>query len=513
MTFIKKSAAVSATKLFKSLSYDSSQGIKHFYMQLLCAAEQMIMQPDQATFNKCFINALPSHIRDELVMQDQIAVDYTSCDQLWTAILRVDHALDSLKAVQAYCSLGLPRPTVPQSGHANNTLSSSKMSMFRLNKLSGARYATLVSQKVGYKADPRKPTSNVGNPVRIGDGKGTPYPLYKQASGSSYKTNQYQKHPLQDAKVNPLCFKCGKIGWARECPNHDQKTTKVFTIGMGDDPSPVSLNEEIEEPLGEAPENDADTDDKAEECLVEDPYDPQNLSLFESEHEGEDNTEDRSFSFNPLSFMSMDEDNYVLKPASTRKQEELLSEEQIVAELVDDPVHHLKTDGELPTKKGAVPSAGKAPDKLTKKSPPMFDAKLRLLDEASKYPSDCSVELRWMLVSTIETNGTKALVIFDSGAETDALSPDFVRACHIPLLELLSPLVLQMGTKGSQSCIYYGTNVDLKVVGQQTKHYFDVVNIDRYDAILGAPWLNTHGVVLNFKNHVVTVGGGISPYF
>ena len=102
--------------------------------------------------------------------------------------------------------------------------------------------------------------------------------------------------------------------------------------------------------------------------------------------------------------------------------------------------------------------------------------------------------------------------MFDSGAEMDALSLDFVRACHIPLLELPSPLVLQMGTKGSQSCIYYGTNVDLKVVGPQTKHYYDVVNIDRYDAILGAPWLNTHGVVLDFKNHVVTVGG-ISPYF
>ena len=97
--------------------------------------------------------------------------------------------------------------------------------------------------------------------------------------------------------------------------------------------------------------------------------------------------------------MSVDEDNHVLKLASARKQEELLSEEQIVEELVDDPVCHLKTDGELPPKKGAVESAGKAPDKLTKKSPPMFDAKLRLLDEASKYPSDCNVELRWMLVN------------------------------------------------------------------------------------------------------------------
>ncbi len=141
----------------------------------------------------------------------------------------------------------------------------------------------------------------------------------------------------------------------------------------------------------------------------------------------------------------------------------------------------------------------------------MFDAKLRLSREAGKYPSDRSVELRWMLVSTVEINGTKALVMFDSGAEMDALSPDFVRACHIPVLELPSPLVLQMGTKGSRSCIYYGTNVNLKVLGHKSKHYFDVVNIDRYDAILGAPWLNTHGVVLDFKNHIVSVGAESLP--
>ena len=150
--------------------------------------------------------------------------------------------------------------------------------------------------------------------------------------------------------------------------------------------------------------------------------------MLESEHEGEEEAQERTFSFNQLSFISVDEDNYFLKLTSARKQEELLSAEQIVAELVDDPVHHLKTDGELPTKKGAVPSAGKAPAKLTKKSPPMFNVKLRLLHEAGKYPSDCNVELRWTLVSAVEINSTKALVMFDSGTETDALSPDFVRA-------------------------------------------------------------------------------------
>ena len=201
-------------------------------------------------FNEHFINALPSHIRDELVMQDQISVDYTSHDQLWTAVLQVDHALDSLKAVQAYCSLGLPKPTVPQTGHSNNAGSSSKMSTFKHNKLSGARYATPNSHKVSYRADPKKPTFNVGNPTRTGDGKGTPSPSYKQPLGSSYKMNQYQKHPSQDAKGNPLCFKCGKIGWARECPNHDQKTTKVFALGMGDKHPLVPLMRKLKIPQG-----------------------------------------------------------------------------------------------------------------------------------------------------------------------------------------------------------------------------------------------------------------------
>ena len=96
--------------------------------------------------------------------------------------------------------------------------------------------------------------------------------------------------------------------------------------------------------------------------------------------------------------------------------------------------------------------------------------------------------------------------MFDSGAKTDMLSPDFVRACQVLLLELPSPLVLQMGTKGSRLCIYYGTNVDLKVLDQQAKHYFDIVNINRYDAILGTLWLNHYGAMLDCKEHVMRIG-------
>src|SRR5260370_23752045 len=63
----------------------------------------MITIPDQVSFNECFLNALPSKIKREVVLCDQISIDFTSKDQLWTAVLRVDHAFDSLRAISAYC--------------------------------------------------------------------------------------------------------------------------------------------------------------------------------------------------------------------------------------------------------------------------------------------------------------------------------------------------------------------------------------------------------------------------
>src|SRR5260370_12366865 len=111
-------------------------------------------------------------------------------------------------------------------------------------------------------------------------------------------------------------------------------------------------------------------------------------------------------------------------------------------------------------------------------------------------------------MTKINIRGVNTFTLFDSGAEMDALSPDFVRACNLPLLELPNPMVLQMGTKGSCSCVYYGTNVDIKVHGIKKSHYFNVVNIDRYNVILGAPWLNVNDTILNFREHIVSLPSG-----
>src|SRR5258708_18702517 len=158
-------------------------------------------------------------------------------------------------------------------------------------------------------------------------------------------------------------------------------------------------------------------------------------------------------------------------------------------------------------------SGSKVPNKVLKWSPPLLDAKLRLLHKVGKCPADRSVDLCHTLTAEVNIGGVDAFILFDSGAKTDALSPDFVRACHIPLLELPNPLVLQMGTKGSHSCVYYGTNINVIIHRVKDSHYFDIVNIDRYDTVLGAPWLNMCGLILDFSNHTIqTTNGDIKMF-
>ena len=41
----------------------------------------------------------------------------------------------------------------------------------------------------------------------------------------------------------------------------------------------------------------------------------------------------------------------------------------------------------------------------------------------------------------------------------------------------------------------------IKYEGRESKEYFDIINIDCYDAILGTPFLRKHEVIIDFINN------------
>lgn len=111
----------------------------------------------------------------------------------------------------------------------------------------------------------------------------------------------------------------------------------------------------------------------------------------------------------------------------------------------------------------------------------------------------------------VTINGLKALALIDTGSTVNCVSPDFARVAKVPIFELTNPIGLQLGCVGSRSRINFGTRVPVKVADSTASVYFDVVNVDHYDVILGVPILKQLGARLDFASCTVVVGSTNVP--
>ena len=97
--------------------------------------------------------------------------------------------------------------------------------------------------------------------------------------------------------------------------------------------------------------------------------------------------------------------------------------------------------------------------------------------------------------------GLKAHCLIDSGCKGIMISPNFIRAAKIEPFPLDKPIGIQLAVTGSKYVINYGMNATIKYEGEELKEYFDIINIDYYDAILGTPFLRKHKVIIDFINN------------
>ncbi|KAI0047078.1 hypothetical protein FA95DRAFT_1463129, partial [Auriscalpium vulgare] len=103
----------------------------------------------------------------------------------------------------------------------------------------------------------------------------------------------------------------------------------------------------------------------------------------------------------------------------------------------------------------------------------------------------------------VTINSHRALALFDSGSTADLVSPDFARVANLPLFVLEKPVPLQLGCVGSRSSINFGTEPTIQFGGVDRSWYFDIANIDRYDVIIGTPFLSIVGIILNFRRREI----------
>jgi hypothetical protein len=86
------------------------------------------------------------------------------------------------------------------------------------------------------------------------------------------------------------------------------------------------------------------------------------------------------------------------------------------------------------------------------------------------------------------------------------VTPELTRITGLKIYELKEQMPLQLGTRGSQLKINYGTKACIKYGLIEANQYFDIVNINRYDVTLGTIFMRKHGIILNFKRNQVRIG-------
>ncbi|KAJ8453492.1 hypothetical protein ONZ51_g13566 [Trametes cubensis] len=111
----------------------------------------------------------------------------------------------------------------------------------------------------------------------------------------------------------------------------------------------------------------------------------------------------------------------------------------------------------------------------------------------------------------LNINGLGALTLCDAGSTTEMLSNDFAQVSRCDIIKLENPAVLQLGCAGSRSRINFGTRAPVTLGAFGAEVYFDIANLDRYDAVLGTPFLRRFGVMLDFKNNCVHIDGQSYP--
>ena len=152
------------------------------------------------------------------------------------------------------------------------------------------------------------------------------------------------------------------------------------------------------------------------------------------------------------------------------------------------------------------------PSSRSMKAAWLYDPKVWRTSEPADQPQR-NLQAQRPLCVELEINGIKAYTLLDTGCTTDTISPEMAylaKADHVNLKEQLN---LQLGAKGSRTVINYGARPRIRIGSVDEVYYMDVVDIDRYDAVLGTTFCMAHNVVLDMKKRKVWVDGQEVPTY
>ncbi|KAF4568551.1 hypothetical protein EYR36_010563 [Pleurotus pulmonarius] len=460
--FVQPTAIQDATEEFLATEYSSTTGVRGFLDALERTAKHMIHPPDAYMFRRQFVVGLPTTIRDRLVDRGYNAERHPISD-LYSVALQAEESRVMAKHYTQAAAANRAR------NHPGSAVATSKVDKTSAStggprdssRVHRSRQHPYASRRTG----PNEPANAPSAPA--GRSSTTGYGQHQRPSTTDTPQRQVTSGQFNASKAK--CFACGNFGHIStdpRCPKYGQPRLNAARVDDGTD---RDVNDDVEASA------DA-TDDRGEDAGGV-PYDGEGLEGSQYSSSGDE----------PDNF-----DRYV--------------------DAVDEGVHMGTMDAGWSERLCSMVPA--VEQRSTGKRGPAQLAAIRQRYQPSGHPIDRPKRAgatAKSIAQYVTINGIRAYTLFDSGCTTDCMSPDFARVAKVSYGYLKDVIPLQLGTVGSSASIQFGTYTRASFGSIDSREYFDVANIDRYDLILGTPWMHKHGVLLDFANRMIRVGDKAYP--
>ncbi|EKM81441.1 hypothetical protein AGABI1DRAFT_125827, partial [Agaricus bisporus var. burnettii JB137-S8] len=454
--FVMSTSMHDAREGLKRIRYQSRTGIQGFYDAIMDKAQCMTVHPDDYSLIETFLEGLPEDMRKELFLNQGLMPEMSKLEDFLSFALAYERDTNYRRPPQQSLRNATPRPNTSPRFTTERNNAAPRDHNAGQSKPSGPTY--------GRSRDcqpERRSTPNASNDRPRNQGSSGPRPQNK--GGPSGSTPSIK------------CYSCGGNHYANVCPNKNKRSfVRAAHTVIGDSASIREVN--------------SDDEDVIEDSSVK-------SERTESEYHPSD-SEDEEIETEVIESDYTDNDDF-LALIMDGENMEVLSDYESDNEETDDIESSVDTNSSVM----AMTEVGKEPKAVRFRKVTLKKGKDKIM--RPQLP----LGQKQCLASMINVKGIEAWTLWDSGSTTSGMSPSFANVAGIRVNELVDPHILQLGTVGSRSTVNFGTEVDLEISGKIYPTYLDVANFDRYDMILGTPFMHKHGVLLDFEKSSVIVDG------
>jgi hypothetical protein len=114
------------------------------------------------------------------------------------------------------------------------------------------------------------------------------------------------------------------------------------------------------------------------------------------------------------------------------------------------------------------------------------------------------------IVIAVKVNGKEARALLDSGSLGDFMSSSLADQLGLSRMRLQKPITVQLAVQGSKTQVNYASMVSFEYTHIREDRWFDVINVDGYNIILGTPFMFQHQCTLGFNESKVIIGSNES---